>query len=82
MTDGPVLVKEREVDGIVQNEDGRIIHNAFQQDDPLIVRDYADGTRHILSKRTGRLIVAPYKPEEIQRHRCPHCNGELGGSPA
>jgi hypothetical protein len=64
---------------VVADHDGKVLHNAFQQDDPVILRDYDDGMRHLLSKKTGKLIVAPFKPSETRRYRCPHCNGELGG---
>lgn len=81
MTVSSELLHERELDSvIVQDGDGVIIHNSMQQDDPVILRDYADGTRHLLSKRTGRLLVAPFNPQTVKRHRCPHCNGELGGA--
>lgn len=73
------LVREREMDGAVIQEDGKVIHNAFQQDDPVIVRDYSDGMRHLLSKRTGKLIIAPFNPQTAERAHCPHCGGELGG---
>jgi hypothetical protein len=77
----PVLIREHENDyGLVVDSDGKILHNAFQMDDPVIVRDYDDGLRHLFSKQTGKLIVAPFKPAEVQRVRCPHCNGELGGT--
>lgn len=65
---------------IVMDDDGRVIHNSFQMDDPVIMQKYDDGTLHLLSTKTGRLIVAPYRPSEAERMRCPHCNGELGGS--
>lgn len=76
----PVLLDEREIDnGVVVDHRGYVIHNAWQMDDPIIVRDYDDGMRHIASKRTGAPIIAPFNPLMAERAHCPHCNGELGG---
>lgn len=72
------LIQEREVDGVVAGTDGTIVHNSFQMDDPIIMRRYSDGMVHLLSKQTGKLIVARYDPKTYERHHCPHCNGVLG----
>lgn len=82
MTAGPVLIEEKEQDyAVLVDDDGRVIHNALQMDDPVIVRKYDDGMIHLLSSRSGQLIVAPFDPMTVERMRCPHCNGELGGAP-
>lgn len=77
------LKSEREVDGgIVLGDDGAVLFNAWQMDDSIICKDYEDGTRELYSKRTGKLIIAPFKPHETKHTRCPHCHGQLGGDPA
>ena len=76
------LVSEhRDAYGVIVIPDYTVIHDAMQMDDPVIVRRFDDGSVHVLSSRTGRLIVAPFKPDEVVRLRCPHCHGELGGDP-
>lgn len=81
--DTPRLLEEVEVEtALVMDEEGTILHNSFQQNDPVIAKKYDDGMTHLFSKRTGKLIVAPYNPEARERLRCPHCQGELGGSPS
>jgi len=77
----PKIVRERIVEALVTGDDGRILHNSFQQDDPVLVQDMDDGLRYITSTKTGMLIVKPFNPQTVERVRCPHCNGELGGGP-
>lgn len=76
------LLEEREHEfAVVVNQDGNVLHNAMQMDDPVIMRKYDDGMVHLFSKRTGRPILAPFNPATAERVHCPHCNGELGGNP-
>lgn len=75
----PNLVAEKIFEyAVVVDQDGKIIHNAMQQDDPIIHRKYDDGLIHLLSSKTGKLIVAPFDPETAEKMHCPHCNGVLG----
>jgi len=64
---------------IVVNKAGDIIWNAWQMDDPIVMKKEEDGTVHLFSSKTGKLIIAPYKPEEFRDDaRCPHCGKGLG----
>lgn len=81
-TASPVLISESEHEyAVVISQDGTVLHNAMQMDDPVIRKAYDDGMVHLFSKKTGRLILAPFNPETAERVHCPHCNGELGGNP-
>ena len=78
-TAAPRLVSETESEyGVLVGPNGQVVHNSMQMDDPIIMRRYSNGMIHLLSKKTGKLIVAPYDPETVERLRCPHCDGELG----
>ena len=60
------IIEEREEDiRVAVDDDGHVLYNALQAGDPVIIRDYDDGTRHILNKQTGQLIVALVM-EEVQ----------------
>jgi hypothetical protein len=59
-------VKRREFDnGIIVNREGKVIHNAFQQDDPVIIVHYDDGRMEALRKSTGKTLFGPYFPDEF-----------------
>lgn len=78
----PRLVEEREFDNaILQDGEGKIIFNAAQMDDVVIRKRYDDGMVHCFSKKTGKLIMAPYNLHEQGPPRCPHCGGQIGGEP-
>lgn len=74
------FIEERIVDNaIIANKEGDIIWNALQFDDPVVLKKEEDGTLHLFSFKTGKLIVAPYKPSEYAHDvYCPHCGKGLG----
>lgn len=58
----PKLIEEKWTDMcVITDADGNIVHNALQQDDPVIRRIYDDGVITVRGEHSGRLLIAPYR---------------------
>lgn len=73
--DPPVFVSEKEIsEGILIDHNGKVLFNLWQQDIIALVKRTEDGFVHIYNKRTGKLMIPPYHPDdEIYAPKCRHC---------
>jgi hypothetical protein len=70
------IVRETEFDHfILQDSEGKIIFNAFQQDRIGVRRIYDDGDMDVIDKETGEIIL-PKHDIDKGNPPCKHC-GEV-----
>lgn len=70
----PKIIEEKTYEyAIVQDADGKVIFNAFQQDKPVVRRRYDDGYYDVIEQKTGKLIVPRYSSLDDALPKCQHC---------
>lgn len=76
-SDQEVVSQKEYPEAIVADKKGRIIYNALQADDPVVLVIYANGEREMLRKSTGKSFLGRFTPGEFRSPACPHCGEAL-----